>query len=282
MSAGRPAPPRHRLARLPAWVAAFGLVLLLVATGAVLARPAGPGAPARPDEGCPEGFPLRMTPEGEGMYAAAVGRFLVCQDLAGTSTLLRNRTAAVWALESPSGIAIHRERVSALDGSFLDVVRSQAAVVPAGASVAVPAPASALIARVDARLTIAALAHERLATALVAAVPPDVRGRVLTESRAALTACLAEVLDLLPNPGAALSGGNPGRRITDVVEQVAQTPDSLCVGQWTLAKLLAGVPLAAAAPLRSDVALWRHDPSFAFRALDAGITYSALGPRLLP
>lgn len=267
------------LSRWARGAVAFALAVVLAAAGASVLVPHPAAAPAAPDEGCTSAFPVRMTPEGTGFYGAAIALFVVCQDSAGTSTLLQNLSAAVWVLDSPRQVAVHRESVSLIDRSFLDLARSPAPVVPPGTSVALPSPASEITARVDPRLTIAALAHERLAMILLVAAPSTWKDSVLAASRTALTTCIGTLLDQLPSPGSVLLRGNPGRRIADVAAAIAADLDSPCVRQWTAARIgtaSVGIPIAS---LAQDVRFWQHDPEFALTALQAAITYSALARR---
>lgn len=264
------------------WLLAGVLVLLLVGTATVLTGHQSPASPSQPDRGCSRAFPMRLTPGGEGLYDSAIARFVICQDRTGTATLLRNATAAVWVVERPRDVTVHRERSSTIDSSFLEIVDWPAPVVLPGARVAVPAPASELQVRVEPRLTIAALAHERLASSLLATAPPGFRGPALTRGRTALASCLGALLELIPVPGAVLVSGNPGRQISAAAVRVASTPDSACAREWTAAKRDTGVPGLRIIPLAREVALWPPDAAYTFRALDAAITYSALGQRLFP
>ena len=274
----RPALPALRLE----WLVAAVLALLLAGTAAVVAEPGAPAASTQPDPGCTRAFPTRITPPGERLYESAVGRLVICEDDTGTATLLRNATAAVWLVEAPRGVAVHRERGSAVERSFLSIIEWPSPALPPGARIAVPVPASQLSVRVDPRLTIAALAHERLASFLLGSAPLGARGTALPAARVALASCISELLDTLPRPDAVLAGGNPSRRIADAALEVASSRDSSCVREWIAARRDIGMQGARVAPLEQDITLWFRDPTFAFRALDAAITYSALGRRLFP
>ncbi len=250
--------------RAVAWAAALILVLT-AGTVTVLATPHPPAA-VEQDEGCPRDYPRRLpsgSPAG-GVYSRAIAGLVFCTNGPGTGTLLNNGTAAVWILEEPAPVVLHRLPTSSFNRSFLRLVDSRFPAIPPSATVVVPASPATVRVRIDPGLTLAQLTHDELVRSLaLGAVRP---GNVLDRYDGLLSACLGPIVDRLGPPERVLESGNPAPEIITAALEVA-TASGPCAADW---------PSAGDAPLADDVSEWRRDSRFAVRSLSAYIAYSAL------
>lgn len=266
------------------WRRLIALVLsavLVVAAGASLsALLPGPRTATARDSGCPAAFPARLTPHPVGnLYSRALAGLVVCSDASGTATLVTNLTDAVWVVDEPRQVVVHRAPTTSLNESFLRLVHGALPAIPAGAAVQVYRPASSLRLVIDPWLTLAQLTHDQLALSLAAQSPFLLDGTIrhaLQANRATLMRCVRAVLERVPDPGPLLAGGNPAPRITETAAVVAANGAGGCSQAWVTTKLNAGVPREAITSLASDVRAWRRDSRFAVRSISASITYWAL------
>lgn len=254
--------------RAVAWLGAA--VLAMTAAIVPLAgAPAGAPPVALQDARCPRGYPV-LLPIGrsEGsVYSRALARLVVCSDSSGTATAISNRTEAVWVLDTPSHVAIHRLSSSSLTTSFLRLFASPSPAIPTGATVVVMRPASEVRVRIDAGLTLAQLTHDELARFLALG---SGSGRVLDRYGDLLGACLASVLTEVGPPDQVLLSGNPAPALIDAAERLAAA-DGVCTAVWRA---------AGGQSLEDDVGAWRRHAGFAIRGMSASITYSALAQPL--
>lgn len=263
--------------RLVAVLAGIAVVL----GGLALLRPGTPLEEAR-DRGCPAEFPHRMTGDIDGrLFSRAVAALVICTDPAGTTTLLANRSEAVWTLREPGRVIVQRDPRNSFNRSFLRIVDSRIPALPPGSVVAVARPPSEAEVAIDPQLTLAKLVHDELATSLAAQNPQLLDATVesaLDGNRTALSRCLLEVVAHLDSPASLLLSGNPAPRLIRAAQEAA-AEDNACTRAWRTAKVGAGVTQEQASPLSDDVARWREDERFIIRAVSASIAYIALTSR---
>src|SRR3954471_5988058 len=206
-------PPPHLAGRaVIRRVLAVLVVLAAALTALVLLRPEAPGS-ADPDRGCPTQFPHRMTGDLAGrLFSRAVAALVICSDPAGRTTMVANRTEAVWTLRAPTHVVVQRDPRNALNRSFLRIAATDVPALPPGSVVVVARPPSEAQVEIDPRLTLAKLVHDELAASLAAQNPLLLDATVehaLAGNRTALSRCLDDVVARIVDPGSLLISGNP-------------------------------------------------------------------------
>jgi hypothetical protein len=259
---------------------ALSAVLAIAAVASASALTPAPTMSQGRDLGCPAAFPARLTPRPAGnLYSRALAGLVVCSDRTGTATLVTNSTDAVWVIDEPQDVIVHRDPTTSLNRSFLRLIHGERTAIPAGSSVRVFRPASSLRLVIDPYLTLAQLTHDQLAFSLAAQSPFLLDGTIqngLELNRATLLRCVRAVLAPLRDPGPLLAGGNPAPRLTETAATVAANGAGGCSEAWVDTKLNAGVPRGSITSLASDVRAWRRDARFAIRSISASIAYWAL------
>ncbi|WP_210478846.1 hypothetical protein [Naasia sp. SYSU D00948] len=251
------------MTRALGWVIA--LVLALAAGAVVTAgSPPAPGA-AAPDEGCPSDYPTLIAPgtRETTYYSRALRGLIVCSNPMGTATLFSNRTDAVWVLEEPSHVGLHRLPSSSLSDSFVRLVASPSPAIPSGTAIVVPRAPSEVRVRVNAELTLAQLAHDQLAGSLALDASG---GHVLARYGGLLGECLGLLIAEIESPEAVLASGNPAPHLIEAAQRLAASRGT-CPEVWRA---------VGGGSLEDDVAGWRRHAGFAVRAVSAAITYRAL------
>ena len=253
--------------------AALGVALAAVTVAALAAVPRGEPEDSRPT-GCPEPFPRAVLPLSVGAGSSGVR---ICTDVAGASTLVINTGPAVWVLEGAPPQRSIRVRLSDSTRSFVDLVDAPAGAIPSGAAaVAQRSPAEVGL-QVDARLTVAQLAHDQLLRAIdhgrgladAAVVPRQ------SAARRALSACLSTVLDALPPAGEVLTAGEPAEAFAESLGS-ADLGDGFCGSSWLEAQVVSGMPSSAITGFAYDALGWAEDQEFAVRVEGAARMYRRL------
>lgn len=256
-----------------------GAILCVALALAVTPRPHPPSAPA-PD--CTRAFPVRLFPAPT--TDQELTGLVVCTDDGGTAALIRNHTRAVWAVEGASAATLVRLPMSSLNRSFLDLLQSDAASIPAGASVIALRAPSAIALRVQPSLTVAQLTHDQLVGALGlhnqlmwAALQP---GPGLP--RRALFLCMMAVLQEAGDASGMLASGEPAGALAAAATTAARQPISFCRASWLEAKISAGLPSDEVTSLGKDISGWGAAPAFAERGHQAAGVFRHLtgGPRM--
>ncbi|WP_210478844.1 hypothetical protein [Naasia sp. SYSU D00948] len=265
------------MAGLPRRRGAIGIAVLAICAtavvGALLAPPPPPAMEAA--EGCTEDFPRLVLPG-----RAELEGLVVCSDAAGTSTLVRNDTAAVWVVESDSRSGVHLLPLDEHTRSFAGLLDGSGSSVPAGAVAVVPQPPAGVRLHIDARLTMAQLAHDQLVATLgrkdgpaLAALRPEP-----TVARRALVECLAGTLRNVPSPGCALADGRPLEVLAAAAAAIEADGRSLCGVLWLEAKANANLPSVDQTAFVADIVGWERNAGFTARADAAAAAYLQMQP----
>jgi hypothetical protein len=257
-------PPRRR--------GALGILLLGVCAATAAGFLAAPPSAAPADErepGCPSGFP-RLVTSGD----AGLG-LLVCSDEAGTRTLLRNETPAVWVVEPDSPAPVGALPLSRAALSFADLVEVPDSYLPSDAAAVVPVSPERIRLTVDPALTIAPLAHDQLVDSLGTSGGEALRLEPSVPRRA-LTACLLATLEHVESPGSALAHGAPAAVLAEAAAGVDAGSWSDCGRAWLEAKAASGWPEGQVTSFVSDIVGWDVSPRLTERGEAAAALYHRL------
>lgn len=260
------------MAGLPRRRGALGIALLGVcaATAAgFLAVPPSEAPAEDRDPGCPSGFPRLVTSGDSGLG------LVVCSDEAGTRTLVRNATPAVWLVEPDSPAPLGALPLSPAALSFADLVEVPDSYLPSDAAAVVPVSPERIRLTVDPALTIAQLAHDQLVDSLGASGDAALRLEP-SGPRRALSACLLATLEHVESPGCALADGAPAAVLAEAAAGVDAGSWSDCGRAWLEAKIASGWPEGQVTSFVSDTVGWDISP----RLTERGEAASALYQRL--
>ena len=250
-------------------VLAVVLAAVCTTTAALALGPARPAA--SPDPECADAFP-RLVLAGDAGFEGLV----VCSDSAGTGTLIRNESAAVWSVDSDA--SVHLLPLAERARSFTDLVDGAQSFIPSGAAGLIGQPVERLGLRVDPRLTVAQLAHDQIIATLARKNGPapaalDPRPSV---ARRALLVCLVATLSNVGNARVALSSGDPAGVLAEAAKAVDSQGRTFCGGLWLEAKFNANLPSGYQTTFTSDIVGWDRNVQFAARANAAAEVYLRL------
>jgi hypothetical protein len=253
---------------------ALAILLAAVCTATAAATlTLGPGRlAAPPDPECADAFPRLVLPGGDAGYAGLV----VCSDSAGTSTLIRNDSAAVWAVDSDA--PVHLMPLADRARSFTDLIDGPRSFIPSGAVGVIALPVERLGLRVDPRLTVAQLAHDQIVATLARKNGPapaalDPRPSV---ARRALLVCLGATLSNVGDARLALTSDDPAGVLAEAAAAVDSQGRTFCGGLWLEAKFNANLPSGYQTTFTSDIVGWDRNAEFAERANAAAAIYRLL------
>lgn len=228
---------------------------------------------AAPDPECGDDF-SQLVLLGSGELQGLV----VCSDEGGTGTLIRNETAAVWAVEGHDPVPVHLLQLDDRARSFTEALGGLSNSVPSGAEAVVAQPADRVRLRIDARLTIAQLAHDQMLATLARRIGPEAAALhpEPAVSRRALLACLAASLQHIESPGHAMASGRPGEVIAQAARAADAPQPSLCGLLWLEAKFTANLPSGYQTSFTADVVGWDSNEEFLARSSAAADAYRRL------